>query len=433
MNNVLKLILAMFEGFVLGSYMDLNLERKNDISGKWFIAGAVGIIVGVNEITGAFYYKIVLICLGMTLLGKCVYDASWGQLILRMVVYYTLIFCVEACTLTGFANFFELSIQELHLKPIDCTLLGFLCTGIVMLITRVMSKDDALKQKVVWGYWSIIVLSNVCLIILIFGILAFKGHSDIQTPMSIIILIACTALAVLNLFHCYTYLILKDQYQKENEYALIRSAAEGQYKYMLENEKSFGAVRKVRHDLNNQMIGLEYLLEREKIEEAREYVQKISQALEEAEIRYITGYSVIDAVINQKHELCKLYDISFNCQVGKLPETNWSTQDTCVVLGNAFDNAIEAAKEMPVDERKIVLELYCRKGYLITRMSNTYNDSEQRRKLMTKKNKKWHGIGLKSIREIVKEYDGEVFIEAGEREFCLKIVAPIDGGTKKNL
>ncbi|MGL4736166.1 MAG: sensor histidine kinase [Cellulosilyticaceae bacterium] len=433
MNEVLRLLLAVFEGFVLGSYMDLNLNLKSASYSKWFIAGAVGIMAVVNLVTNLLPYKMVLICTGMVLLGKLVYKSPWKQLILRMVVYYVLVFCVEISTITLFTEVFRLSSSQLQIAGIDLTLVGFVCTTLVMVITRTISKDNPIKKTTTWGYWTIIILSNVCIIILVFGIMTFQGISDIEATAFATSLVACTALAILNLFHCYTYVTLKEQYQKENEYALIRNAAEGQYKYLVENEKSFGVVRKVRHDLNNQMIGLDYLLEKERIEEARAYVQKISRALEEAEIRYITGYPIMDTIINQKYELCKLYDIPLNCQVSKVAKTNWSTQDICVVLGNAFDNAIEASKELPIDERKIVLELYERKGYVIIRITNAYKASDMRRQLATTKDKKWHGIGLKSIREIVAQYDGEVFIEADERTFCLKIVSPVDGSTKKNL
>lgn len=427
MNEVLGLLLAVFEGFVVGSYMDLKLNLKSEAYSKWFIVCSVGVINLANLMTKVVPVKVILITIGISLVGKQIYKASLKQLLRHMVVYYGLVAIVEISMVAMIQVIWDVSLETLALKPNDFYLVGLTCTAIVMVMTRILSEDNPIKKKVAWGYWSVIVLSNVCTVILVIGIMTVGDMNHMPSSNLVTVVTVGTSLAILNLFHCYIYVALKDEHQKENQYALIRNAAQDQYQYMLENEKSLGVVRKVRHDLNNQMIGLDYLLEKSKIEEARAYVHKISQALEVAEIKYITGYPIIDTIINQKYELCKLYDISMNCEVGELTMTSWSPQDVCVVLGNALDNAIEATKELPIGKRKIVIKMYMRKQYVVTVVTNTYKACKEQKKLITRKDKKWHGIGLKSIKEVVKKYDGEVYINMDDQMFTLKIVVPIEG------
>lgn len=40
----------------------------------------------------------------------------------------------------------------------------------------------------------------------------------------------------------------------------------------------------------------------------------------------------------------------------------------------------------------------------------------------TKDNKKLHGIGLKSVKNIVERYDGEISFDTEQNEFCVTIL-----------
>lgn len=66
--------------------------------------------------------------------------------------------------------------------------------------------------------------------------------------------------------------------------------------------------------------------------------------------------------------------------------------------------------------------------FLILRFENYYEGSlkvKEGRFLTTKKEKEFHGYGIKSIRYTVNKYDGAVSIDTKENWFDLKILIPM--------
>ncbi|MGL4344893.1 MAG: sensor histidine kinase [Cellulosilyticaceae bacterium] len=429
MNVILRILLSIFEGIVLGSYIDMSFEIKDEKHRKKFLTITITSLAIGAYLIGFIPYKAIILNIGIVLLTKKFYDTEWIKLIVRVILYYMLVLMVELLTLIVIGQLAGLRIEDFQtLRPVDQTLLGYICTSIVLVVTKTIGRDNPEKKKVSWGYWVIILLSNISVMIIVFGIMSFEGEELIGNNIHSVTMTAIVGFIILNLFHFFIYKGLEKECQKDNEYSLIKHVNEGQFKYMMQNEKSFGIVRKVRHDLNNQMIGLDYLLETQKIEEARNYIQRISQTLDQVEVKYITGYPVVDTIINQKEALCKLYGINLKCKIGKIAPMPgiWSTQDICVVLGNALDNAIEAAREVAEGSRQIRLEMYTKKSYLVCKITNTCLMNEKQKKLRTSKDKRWHGIGLRSIRETVANYEGDVYIETVDGQFELKIIVPIN-------
>ena len=95
-----------------------------------------------------------------------------------------------------------------------------------------------------------------------------------------------------------------------------------------------------------------------------------------------------------------------------------------VILGNAIDNAIEAAKE--TEERRVSVILQYTKGRLLIQISNPYSGELQlgtSGEYLTKKaEKENHGYGLKSIKDVVEKSGGVMNIEAKEGRFILTIL-----------
>ena len=103
--------------------------------------------------------------------------------------------------------------------------------------------------------------------------------------------------------------------------------------------------------------------------------------------------------------------------------------DICSIFGNALDNAIECELKIPDKEKRLVhVTVSKQKNFLLLRFENYYegNLEYQEGKLVTtKKEKEYHGYGLKSTRYTVNKYDGAVSIDTKENWFDLKILIPM--------
>lgn len=97
--------------------------------------------------------------------------------------------------------------------------------------------------------------------------------------------------------------------------------------------------------------------------------------------------------------------------------------ELCIIIGNLFDNAIEAVKDLPENRDRLISLYKIPMVFFCIEITNPYEG--ERRKvehhyLTTKKeNTEMHGLGLMSVQKIVEKYDG--YIEIIDENQNLKI------------
>ena len=65
----------------------------------------------------------------------------------------------------------------------------------------------------------------------------------------------------------------------------------------------------------------------------------------------------MDALLNQKALLAKKRNIDIQFMVNDLSHLKLSIVDLTVIISNIFDNAIEACKQLPEEERQIRVQV----------------------------------------------------------------------------
>ncbi|NLG03336.1 MAG: sensor histidine kinase [Clostridia bacterium] len=110
----------------------------------------------------------------------------------------------------------------------------------------------------------------------------------------------------------------------------------------------------------------------------------------------------------------------------EVPENNVIEPfDLAVVIGNLFDNAIEALSNLPESERHLELSIQYLKGCLLIHSSNPYQGEIllHNGKIVTKKSDSaLHGIGLNSIETTISKYNGELKISTEHSIFTIQIL-----------
>ena len=216
---------------------------------------------------------------------------------------------------------------------------------------------------------------------------------------------------VRSLSDAYEKLLLK----KENQY----------YESQLKNmEQSTAAWKKLRHDLKNHFIVLKGMLDLGEEEQAKIYLDDFIQNEFGNKQEVQSGNTAIDSILNYKKLEAEQYSVMLDLDV-QIPERlAVSSQAMSVILGNAIDNAIEAAKE--TEERCVSVILQYTKGRLLIQISNPYSKELQKETsgeyLTGKAEKENHGFGLKSIKDVVEKNGGVMNIEEKEGRFILTIL-----------
>ena len=240
--------------------------------------------------------------------------------------------------------------------------------------------------------------------------------------------------ASLPMLLCYVFLIsanvivfdlLEHLYQdteKENqlEFAkkLIHSQAD-QYEQLLEYNKS---ILKMRHDHKNFLLGLISEIKNNNIDTI---LSSLNNRCESLKLPYHEASSggIIGTIVNAKNQLARSKGIEIEFSHSELQKIQIPEIDMAIILGNALDNAIEAAEQITAPEQKTVsLLIKVHNNQIVIVVKNKVRENVDTEKLKTaKKNPEQHGFGILSIKELVKKYNGEASFSCADKTFQVYI------------
>ena len=210
---------------------------------------------------------------------------------------------------------------------------------------------------------------------------------------------------------------------------LERKNLQLQKNYYEELEQNQKQIRKFRHDMNNHLSVVGYLLQKGELQKARDYFDKISVYMQTANRKFCEN-SVVNAVLNAKYNLMTDAKIDgfFHISIDKILFID--DVSLCTLFANTLDNAIEACQKIEAPDRR-KLELKCRyteNGYFSLELINSKINEivvQKNQYISDKEDKSAHGIGISSIRDIVEKYEGTLDISYDDTSF--KVVILIGG------
>ncbi len=182
-------------------------------------------------------------------------------------------------------------------------------------------------------------------------------------------------------------------------------------------------LRRVRHDMNNQLVAIQGYFHEGDTAGGEAYVTSLLQNLQTPSARIKTGNSALDAILSTKKALATSKGIDFDMEVQISDQLPLEPVDVCVIFGNALDNAIEACDRITEGEKRIQLMLVQREGKLLCRLTNTAPVTiAENFHATSKSDKDNHGFGLMNLRESLAKYDCEPTITYKGGQFSLKFV-----------
>ena len=226
-------------------------------------------------------------------------------------------------------------------------------------------------------------------------------------------------------FIIYDKLALEEELYRNN--LLSTQQLDFNERQMRERELSVQEFKRLRHDMKSHLFSIKAFLQNQQVEKAVLYIDNIANSggLSSKDVCK-SGHIIIDALINYRCSIAEEKDIKCNI-VHQIPtELYFRNSDICVLLGNAFDNAIEAAEKVEISERYIELRMGYNKGCLLIEISNSYNGTikmgNKGEFMTTKQDQKNHGIGMVSMKKVVDTYNGEMTINAENNIFEMTIM-----------
>ena len=193
-----------------------------------------------------------------------------------------------------------------------------------------------------------------------------------------------------------------------------------------EVENMYKKMRGWRHDYRNHIQTMKVLAEKGNLEAIKEYLNKLDEDLATVDTVVKTGNAMADAILNSKISLAKSKGINVKVDAHVPVKLKMSELDLCVILGNLFDNAIEASLPLPENERLIRVYMVMKNTQLYISFTNFTASKKQIKKANLFKTTKGdgHGFGLVRIDSIIEKLDGYLSRNSEDGAFTTEILIP---------
>ncbi len=179
------------------------------------------------------------------------------------------------------------------------------------------------------------------------------------------------------------------------------------------------------HDLKHQIRALEHVSEGER----SDYIRELEDAIGIYDAVVETGNEVVNTIISEKALICGRRDIRLSCMVDASHLDFMSTLDIYALLGNALDNAIENVSRYADKDKRIISLTICAVDDFLSIQINNYCEDNvvfaDGLPVTTKRNKDYHGFGMKSMRHLAKKYGGSMATSIADNMFTLQILLPM--------
>lgn len=198
---------------------------------------------------------------------------------------------------------------------------------------------------------------------------------------------------------------------------------------MNSQQRQYEATKENIAIVNAKVHDIKHALEQYGEKLALEDMNRIKDSIKIYDKQFHTGSDVLDTVLYQKSLACDSLGITLTAMADGTLLFFLHKSERYYLFCNILDNAIEACKDLPnPEERLIGLNIYAQGQYVHIESYNYFSGTRTLQDGMlatSKKDARNHGYGLRSIKMLVESYQGNIAITIDQNRFYLNIQFPL--------
>ena len=193
-----------------------------------------------------------------------------------------------------------------------------------------------------------------------------------------------------------------------------------------EVDNMYRQIRGWRHDYRNHIQTMKAYAAQEDWQAICHYLDLLDQDLTTVDTVIKTGNPMTDAILNSKISLAKAKGIEVVADAHIPVKLKSSEIDLCCIIGNLFDNAIEASMKLPEEKRRIRVYMDMKNTQLYISFTNfTAGKKLPKEGTLFRSTKgAGHGFGLVRIDAIVERLEGYISRGSEDGAFTTEILLP---------
>lgn len=193
-----------------------------------------------------------------------------------------------------------------------------------------------------------------------------------------------------------------------------------------EVDNMYKKMRGWRHDYRNHIQVLKAYATAGDLEAIKAYLDELDTDLATVDTVIKTGNAMADAILNSKISLARSKGVEVRADASIPLALTTPDIDLCVIIGNLFDNAIEASMKLPEDKRMIRIYMNMKNTQLYISFTNftATGKMEKVGKVFKTTKGEGHGLGLVRIDNIIERLGGYLSRNSEDGAFTTEILLP---------
>ena len=193
-----------------------------------------------------------------------------------------------------------------------------------------------------------------------------------------------------------------------------------------EVDNMYRKMRGWRHDYRNHIQAMKVMAATGTMDGIKAYLDELDTDLNTVDTVVKTGNAMADAILNSKISLAQSKSIAVHCDAHIPVKLQMSELDLCCILGNLFDNAIEASLSLPEAKRQIRVYMDMKGTQLYISFTNFTSGRKLNKvgNLFQTSKGEGHGFGLVRIDNIIERLGGYLSRNSEDGAFTTEILIP---------
>jgi hypothetical protein len=251
--------------------------------------------------------------------------------------------------------------------------------------------------------------------------------------ISTVVLLSCldiVLLFVLNFSYYTTYKNIENRHRITN-LEVQKTLEDAERMSIAIDQNNREELEKLRHDIKNQFSYLDIMLQQNKTEDARKYIEEYLNSSNQVLNSFSCSNRVINSIINLELTKAKIKGIKIDVKVVVPPALPFKDIDLVSLLTNMIDNAIENYHSESNDS--ISVRIMKQNDFIRFIVSNPVDLEKVNIRSLTKTSKvgRGHGYGTKIIKNIATTYNGYVDFNIEENRFVCDAVLNLNTKEQK--
>lgn len=393
----------------------LGSEKEKYKYGKYVFITILCIAVIINtHLNMPVLFKMLVTEILITILGGFFYESTRLKLVIYGSIYLLVLYGCELVVVQAWniinPPVFSTNILKEDFAWMVVILAKSLTLFLVLLLNKIIVNIKNIK-RLTDGLPLILSSLPFLIVMVCLYITMPQAQNDTHRMLFLVCDICVFGLFIASIFFMEYYISIQREKRAE-ETVLYELKMKSNYylkKIDMENE-----IRQIYHDLKN------HFLLTEETEARKEILKKLSLYETYCE----TGNDFLNVILSEKMNQALKNGIHIECDIDFSKGGFLQPLDISTIFGNLLDNSIEACQKIEEDEPYVFVSCKTRGNMISVVIKNSmlHNSFDLK---TTKKDKQFHGYGLKNVKNALANYNGEMSIKAEGKEFLISLIIPI--------